>query len=67
MRVVIDTNVFVSMLLGGQVGKINDVWKTGRFTLIVSEAILSEYQDVLSRPRLHFSEEVIAVVVERRG
>ena len=65
MRVVLDTNVFVSMALGGQVGQINDAWKANKFTLIVSDAILSEYQDVLSRPRLHLSADIVAVVMER--
>ena len=64
MRVVIDTNVFVSMLLGGHIGTINDAWKVGKITLIVSDAIISEYQDVLSRPRLHLSADVVAVVME---
>ena len=47
MRAVLDTNVFVSMVLGGQVGKINDAWKAGKFTLVVSDDIISEYLDLL--------------------
>jgi uncharacterized protein len=65
MRVVLDTNVFVSMTLGGQVGKINDAWKADQFTLVVSDAILSEYLDVLSRPKLHLTAEIVSVVVTR--
>src|SRR5712691_8924090 len=65
MRVVLDTNVFVSMTLGGQVGKINDAWKSDKFTLIVSDAILSEYLDVLSRPKLHLTAETVSVIVTR--
>ena len=52
-RVVLDTNIFVSMALGGQVGKINDEWRAGKFILIVSEVIVSEYLEVLQRPKLH--------------
>lgn len=65
MRVVLDTNVFVSMALGGRVGKINDAWKAGRFMLIMSDAILSEYLDVLSRPKLHLTVETISFVMAR--
>lgn len=37
MRAVLDTNVFVSMAFGGQVGKINDDWKASRFTEVALE------------------------------
>lgn len=65
MRVVLDTNVFVSMLLGGQVGKIHDAWKEGKFLLIVSDAILSEYLDVLQRPKLHLTSQATSAVMGR--
>ncbi len=65
MRVVLDTNVFVSMLLGGRVGAIHDAWKAGKFTLVVSDAILSEYLDVLSRPKLHLTAEAVSIVTAR--
>jgi putative PIN family toxin of toxin-antitoxin system len=65
MRVVLDTNIFVSMALGGQVGKINDAWKAGKFTLIISEAILSEYLDVLQRPKLHLTSDVVTAFISR--
>lgn len=65
MRVVLDTNVFVSMTLGGHVGLINDAWKADQFTLVMSDAILSEYLDVLSRPKLHLTAEAVSVVIAR--
>jgi|SRR5450756_2419997 uncharacterized protein len=65
MRVVLDTNVFVSMTLGGQVGAISAAWKANQFTLIMSDAIFSEYIDVLSRPKLHLTAETVSVVVAR--
>jgi len=64
-RVVIDTNVFVSMVLGGQVGKINDGWRARKFLLIVSDNIVSEYLDVLQRPKFHLSSHTIATIVSR--
>lgn len=64
-KVVLDTNIFVSMALGGQVGKINDEWKAGKFVLVVSEDIVSEYLDVLQRPKLHLKSRTIATIVNR--
>ena len=46
MRVVIDTNVFISALLGGRLSVIVDDWKARKFSLIVSEAIVREYLNV---------------------
>ena len=64
-RVVLDTNIFVSMALGGQVGKINDEWRAGKFILVVSEDIVSEYLDVLQRPKLRLKSRTIATIVNR--
>lgn len=55
-RVVLDTNIFVSMALGGQVGK---------FILIVSEDIVSEYLDVLQRPKLRLKSRTISTIINR--
>ena len=65
MRVVLDTNIFVSMALGGTVGKINAAWKTEKFTLLVSDGIVSEYLNVLQRPKLHLSPVTIANIINR--
>ena len=64
-RVVLDMNIFVSMALGGHVGKINDEWRAGKFILVVSEDIVSEYLDVLQRPKLHLKSRTIATIVNR--
>ncbi|MFZ5912484.1 MAG: putative toxin-antitoxin system toxin component, PIN family [Chloroflexota bacterium] len=64
-RVVLDTNIFVSMAMGGQVGKINDEWRAGKFILVVSEEIVSEYLDVLQRPKLHLKSRTVAAIVNR--
>jgi putative PIN family toxin of toxin-antitoxin system len=53
------------MALGGQVGKINDEWRAGKFILIVSEDIVSEYLDVLQRPKLHLKSRTIAAIINR--
>jgi hypothetical protein len=49
VRVVIDTNVFVSSFFGGKPRLIFDHWKDRKITLCLSEAILEEYLDVLAR------------------
>jgi uncharacterized protein len=49
LRVVIDTNVFVSSFFGGKPRSIIDRWKNRKLTLCLSEAILEEYKDVLAR------------------
>ncbi len=64
-RVVLDTNIFVSMALGGHVGKINDEWRAGKFILVVSDDIVSEYLDVLQRPKLRLKSRTIATIVNR--
>ena len=64
-RVILDTNILVSMALGGEVGSINDEWKSEKFLLIVSDEIVSEYLDVLQRPKLHLKPRTIAIIVGR--
>jgi uncharacterized protein len=51
MRVVIDTNVFISSLLSteGNPRKVIDLWRRERLTLCMSRDILGEYFEVLGR------------------
>ena len=49
LKVVIDTNVFVSSFLGGNPRKIIDMWKEGKITLCLSSNIFDEYIDVMNR------------------
>jgi putative PIN family toxin of toxin-antitoxin system len=49
MKVVIDTDVFVSSFSGGKPKKIIDLWKTDKITLCLSAGIFDEYIDVLRR------------------
>jgi len=53
-RVVLDTNVLVSALLtpSGNPAKIYRMFLAEELTLVYSEEIIAEYQDVLHRPRL---------------
>lgn len=49
MKVVIDTNIFVSSFLGGRPRQVIDLWKRGEIVLCLSKDILDEYVDVLQR------------------
>lgn len=58
MKVVIDTNIFVSSFLGGNPRRIIDLWKKGRITLCLSKDILDEYFEVLQRIGLKNEDEL---------
>jgi putative PIN family toxin of toxin-antitoxin system len=61
MRVVLDTNIFISAILGGRLGIIVDEWKTGKFKLIVTDSIAREYLEVINRPKFKIpQDEIIA-------
>lgn len=49
MRVVVDTNVFVSSFFGGKPRRIIDLWQEEKITLCLSGDILEEYAEVLKR------------------
>ncbi len=55
-KVVIDTHVFVSSFFGGIPRKIIDLWKNGKITLCLSQAIIEEYIDILIRLGIDNSE-----------
>lgn len=50
-KIVLDTNVLVSGLLGGTATDLIRRWRSGAFKLIVSEEIVAEYRKVLMRPK----------------
>lgn len=53
LQIVIDTNIWIRILLGGSVTlPILSAWQTERFQLISSHALLEEYDNVWHRPRL---------------
>lgn len=62
IRVVLDTNIIVSALLqpSGPPAQVFVLALGGSIQLCVSGKIYAEYEEVLSRPRLQRSEEVIA-------
>ena len=64
MRVVLDTNIFISAVLGGRLGIIIDEWKAGKFVLIVTVAIAREYLDVINRPKVKIPKGEIAAATD---
>jgi uncharacterized protein len=66
MNVVIDTNVLVAGLLApfGACGEIVRMISSGELTLSFDARILSEYHEVLRRPKFHFEEEKVAALLD---
>ncbi len=61
-RVILDTNIFLSAVLGGRLGVIIDEWKAGKFKLIMTDSIAREYLDVINRPKFKIPlPEIVAV------
>jgi uncharacterized protein len=58
MRVVVDTNVFISSFFGGKPRKIIDLWKKGEIIICLSPNIIEEYVDVLRRLGLEEEPEI---------
>lgn len=60
LKVVLDTNVLVSVLLfGGRLEEIYKAWKSGKLTLLFTEETLEEFVKVLHYPKFGLSEEEI--------
>jgi uncharacterized protein len=58
IKVVVDTNVFVSSFFGGNPKKIIDLWKTGQIFLCISGVIIDEYFEALRRLGLQDEREL---------
>ena len=66
MRIVLDTNVLVSALLkpGSKPARILRLVLQGEIDVVTSEAILSEYTEVLSRPKFHLDPQLVQTILE---
>lgn len=58
LKVVVDTNVFISSFFGGIPRQIIDCWKTGKIFLCFSQPIIEEYIEVLDRLGLEDKNEI---------
>lgn len=66
MKIVLDTNVLVAGLLSpfGACGDIVRMVSSGELTLCIDARILSEYSEVLKRPKFRFAEDEIDALVD---
>jgi uncharacterized protein len=72
MNIVLDTNVLVAGLLSpfGPCGEIVRMVSAGLLTLSFDARILSEYDEVLNRPKFKFEEDKVTALldhIEHRG
>ncbi|MHB8883198.1 MAG: putative toxin-antitoxin system toxin component, PIN family [Thermodesulfovibrionales bacterium] len=72
MRIVLDTNVLVAGLLSpfGPCGEIVRMVSSGELTLSFDARILTEYAEVLDRPKFKFEKDKVAALldhIEHRG
>ena len=67
MKVVLDTNVLVAGLLSpfGPPGEIIRMVASGTLSLCFDARILSEYAEVLKRPKFQFEQEQIHIVLDQ--
>lgn len=67
MKVVVDTNVLVAGLLSpfGPPGEILRMIASGAASVCYDARILTEYADVLGRPKFHFDLEQVRVLLEQ--
>ena len=66
MNVVIDTNVFISGLLNadGEPARVLNPFLQGKLTLLHDNRILSEYEEVLKRPKFAFAPRQVEHLLE---
>lgn len=63
---VIDTNVLVSAMLKSEFipGQVAVEALIGKITPLLNDEIISEYREVLRRPKFHFPQDDIEIVIE---
>lgn len=65
-RIIIDTNLWVSFLLTKQFSFLDDLLENRKIQLIFSQELLSEFLEVINRPKLrkYFSDENLESLLE---
>jgi putative PIN family toxin of toxin-antitoxin system len=66
VKIVLDTNVLVSGLLSpfGPPGEIVRMVSSGELTLCLDARVLSEYAEVLARPKFIFDQDAVAALLD---
>ena len=62
MKAILDTNIFVSAVLGGRLSMVLDLWRAERKALGVSDEIVQEYIEVLRRPKFKLSADQVDAI-----
>lgn len=52
MRIIIDTNLWISFTIGKRLSSLKSLLKNKRIEIYVCKELLSEYEDVVQRPKL---------------
>ena len=58
-RVVLDTNIVISSVLGGALVLVLEKWGEKKFIVMVTTDVVSEYFEVLNRPKFNLKQETI--------
>lgn len=65
MKVVLDTNIFISGIFWtGNSNKIIQIWKEGKFSLITSSELLTEFIETLKNFKIQLPENIIKGWIE---
>ena len=66
LRVIIDTNCWISFLIGRRLSRLVDLLSSERVKLVVCQELLDELQDVTSRPKLakYFPKKEVDSLIE---
>jgi putative PIN family toxin of toxin-antitoxin system len=66
IKVIFDTNVWISFLIGKRLSFIKNYISSGQITIVTTEQLLKEIKDVTSRERLkiYFPQESVTVLLE---
>ena len=63
--VVLDTNILISALLfRGELSRIVDLWKKGKFIPLLSKETFEEFRTVLEYPKFSLTAEELRVIIE---
>lgn len=65
MRIILDTNLWISYLLSNRLPHIDELILNGRSTILFSEELLEEFIEVATRPKFekYFSKEDVIILL----
>ena len=66
IKVIFDTNVWISFLIGKRLAFIKNFIADGKFTIVITDQLLEEIKEVTSRERLkkYFPQESVKELIE---